>query len=123
VPAEDIVPLLQNLADCLTPGGQMIHCVHLEDHKSTRKTPFKFLTLSRAEYPRELEIERGNRVRWSQWEECLSQVTGMDFDILYKWSREDVPLPSPVDPSVRHTGEADIRISHFGLHGTKKPTG
>ncbi|NQT89154.1 methyltransferase domain-containing protein, partial [bacterium] len=46
VPAEDIVPLLQNLADCLTPGGQMIHCVHLEDHKSTRKTPFKFLTLS-----------------------------------------------------------------------------
>lgn len=123
VPVDDVLPLLQNLSDELTAGGQMLHCVHLEDHRSPNRAPFRFLAVPQEEFTREQQSQRGNRLRRSQWREILSHVEGMDFRFLYEWSRRDRELPPAIDPSVRHVDEEDLRVSHLGLYGCKKPSG
>lgn len=117
VPVVDIEPLLCNLASALSPGGTMIHCIHLEDHKDIIEDPFAFL--SEATYTSRDETERGNRLRRSQWHAIFSQFKEMGFSFIYEWSREDKSLPGEISSSVLYQDEGDLRISHLGVYTSR----
>ena len=119
VPVDDVQALMAGLAAELAHGGRMIHCVHLEDHDGPRKAPFAFLAEPAHSFTRRAQTDRGNRIRWSQWQQILADVPDVQFRCLYRWSRRDRPLPDTIDPAVRHVDEADLRVSHFGVLGTK----
>ena len=119
VPADDVLPLLENLSKDLSPGGRMIHCVHLEDHKDLVNAPFEFLHEPDEKYGRDVQTRRGNRMRRSHWQKVLSLVEGMDFEILYEWRRRDRPPPSIIDSSVLHVDDEDLTTSHIGILGRR----
>lgn len=119
VPQSDILPLLKNLANNLSDGGIMIHCVHLEDHKDFRNAPFDFLSEPEEKFTRHVQNVRGNRLRKSQWRDLLSQVKDMEFRFIYEWKREDKELPSVIDSSIHYVDEEDLRTSHIGILGKK----
>jgi len=115
VPAEDLKPLLHNLVASLAPGGTMIHCIHLEDHKDLERAPFAFLSADARHFGRTVQASRGNRVRSSEWKRIFDNLEGVRCRPMYEWRRDDVPLPSRVDPSVVYADEEDLRVSHLGV--------
>ena len=119
VPAEDVPALLRNLAADLEPGGAMIHAIHLEDHRDIQNRPFSFLAAPAASYGRHLQTEHGNRIRRSEWRRLFDQVADLESRFIYEFSRRDKALPERIDTSIAHEGEADLRISHLGVHGIK----
>lgn len=120
VPHEDVSVLLENLGDSLNPGGTMIHCIHMEDHKDINGNPFEFLKIPGAEYPRNLQSNRGNRIRASEWRNLFDNLKGYESDFIYNYSRLDKPLPESIDASIRYIDEADLRLSHIGVYTRKK---
>jgi hypothetical protein len=120
VPAEEILPLLNNLGRCLSSTGIMIHLIHLEDHKGHSNAPYGFLGIPGERYKREMQRSRGNRIRRSQWKALLSQTEDMEFRFIYEWARRDKELPTQIDPSVLYEDEEDLRISHLGVLGVKR---
>jgi cyclopropane fatty-acyl-phospholipid synthase-like methyltransferase len=113
VPCDDVAPLLANLAEMLSPGGTMLHAIHLEDHRDFGD-PFAFLSIPADSYPRRLQTNRGNRLRGSEWNRLFSQIPGTSTKTLYTYHRRDRALPREIDGSVRHVDEEDLRVSHVG---------
>lgn len=122
VPIDDIVPLLSNIEKDLTEGGIMIHCVHTEDHQGIEDNPFAFLAEPSSTYGKNVQTDRGNRLRSSEWEKLITEVPNMKFSLLYLWCRRDRPLPKHIDSSVRYNDEDDLRTSHLGIIGRKQST-
>jgi hypothetical protein len=121
VPKNDIIPLLNALANNLSDQGMMIHFVHLEDHLNP-DAPFDFLQEPEDKYTPEIQSLRGNRIRKSQWSTLLSQVKDMEFSFLFEWKRRGKALPNVIDSSILYTDEEDLRTSLIGIFG-KKVTG
>ncbi|MFC1601409.1 class I SAM-dependent methyltransferase [Candidatus Sumerlaeota bacterium] len=120
VPHDDARALLSNLVGGLNPGGAMIHCIHLEDHKNTVNEPFKFLAIAGAQYSRAVETDRGNRIRCSEWREMFGELAGTNTELLYRYSRLDKPLPEAIVPGIVCVDEADLRTSHLGVYTRKE---
>ena len=119
VPTTDVTLLLQNLAHDLSPGGTMIHCIHLEDHTDFVHRPFQFLSLPPAAYPRWRQTNTGNRIRASGWERIFNSLDNSSSTFLYSFTRPDVELPSRIDESIHFTDEQDLRTSHLGVFTRK----
>ena len=119
VPVEDVPALLQNLVKCLNPSGTMIHCIHLEDHENIIGNPFAFLRISNEDYTPRVQVERGNRIRSSEWQGVFDAVEGASTDFIYRYSRDDRPLPSPLAPAFVGLEESDLRTSHIGAYTRK----
>jgi hypothetical protein len=120
VPANHILPLLQNITSDLSNGGIMIHLVHLEDHRDSQNAPFGFLGEPEEKFTEEVQGNRGNRIRRSQWRNILFQVRDMDFKFIYEWSRRDGELPKVVDRSINYIDDEDLRVCNIGILGTKE---
>ena len=120
VPREELPSVLGHVAQDLTPGGRMISMVHLEDHRNLATAPFEFLQESVHSYNREMQTERGNRVRPSEWRRLFQGVPGTDVSVFMQSSRYDRPLPPRIDESIFYTDEEDLRGSHLGILLTKK---
>lgn len=120
VACEDVLGLLNSVVADLAPGGTMIHCIHLEDHKNTALRPFDFFSIPLDKYSRAAQGNRGNRIRSSQWQEIFSAIDNTESEVLYEWRRQGKQLPTQIDPSVRNTGEADLRVSHLGIITKKR---
>jgi len=116
VPSDDVPVLLDNLVGGLNPGGTMIHCIHLEDHRDISRRPFDFLSIAETEYTRGLQSERGNRIRCSEWERLFGDLEGTSTDLIYGYSRLDRALPESVCPSISYSDEHDLRTSHIGVY-------
>jgi len=122
VPAGDVEPLLRNLSADLSPGGTMLHCIHLEDHQDLESDPFRFLAEPAERFTPMVQGSRGNRIRRSGWLEILARIGELDTRPLYQWQRLDRPLPPTIDPSVRYNDEEDLRTSHLGLFAVRRGT-
>ena len=119
VPFDDVVPLLRNLVTDLNKNGTMIHRIHLEDHLSISKDPFKFLTIPEKKYSRDLQSTRGNRIRKSTWMKIFHEIPNIKSEVMYEWSRNDINLPSEIDQSIEFDNQIDLKISHLGLFSKK----
>lgn len=119
IPVDEIAPLLKNIALSLKPGGAMLHCIHMEDHRDFNN-PFDFLSMSRDSYPPDIQTIRSNRVRRSQWHTFFRETEGIEYTFIYEWSRNDRALPKDIDPSIIYEDEKDLRVSHLGVYGIKK---
>ncbi|HHS13418.1 MAG TPA: hypothetical protein ENN03_06575 [bacterium] len=115
VAREDIQNLLINAADILSDEGSMIHEIHLEDHLNFHQDPFAFFTLPASSYGREKQGSRGNRIRYSEWLRIFQSIPNTVSRPLYAHRRVDKPFPERIDPSIVHTGEDDLRVSHVGM--------
>lgn len=120
VPVDDIPSLLSHLSADLSPGGHMIHAIHLEDHRDIQNHPFPFLAESGASFGRQQQSDHGNRLRRSTWHHLFAEQSALQTRFLYEFSRLEKPLPDTIDPSVSHQGEDDLRISHLGVFSTKE---
>lgn len=102
------VEQVQDFAEKLhSLGRSQFHLIHLEDHYHSVDNPFGFLALD--SYPSELQLERGNRVRASEWIKLFPSGK-----IIRKIVR-DKPL-SGVSKSISFTDEIDLRTSHLWIH-------
>ncbi len=119
VPAVHVAPLLKNLADSLNPGGSMVHCIHLEDHRDFND-PFVFLSASEGDYTDKVQTIRGNRIRRSQWRRFFGEIPGIESRFIYEWSRIDRKLPEKISPEVLYENEQDLRVTHLGVYSEKK---
>jgi cyclopropane fatty-acyl-phospholipid synthase-like methyltransferase len=119
IPVNDVFPLLNNVTRSLRPGGAMVHCIHLEDHKDFDR-PFDFLSINKDSYPREVQTIRSNRIRRSQWHNIFSQLNDIDFHFIYEWKRNDRSLPEEIDQSISYEDDNDLRVSHLGVYAVKK---
>ncbi|MBX3465733.1 MAG: hypothetical protein KF878_02405 [Planctomycetes bacterium] len=113
VPADDVEPLLANVATDLAPGGVMLHAIHLEDHLDPARAPFRFL--AERPFPPGEQGQRGNRLRASEWRRRVAALPGLETRDLYAWRRDAALLPRDVDPAVAHEGPDDLRTSHLAL--------
>jgi hypothetical protein len=123
VPFDDVPALLANVSADLGDRGQMLHAMNLEDPWNLQNDPFGFLGISSSEYGRQEQNRRGNRIRKSGWTELFDQLDSDTWRILYSYSRYDRPLPTSIDESVRYVDEADLRVSHIGVHLTARSVG
>lgn len=112
--------LLKNLWADLSPGGRMIHCIHLEDHLDLQNDPLAFLGSGDEALTPEFQASRGNRIRAGQWLALFGALPGAEVRALYQYQRQDRPLPSRIAPQVVHDGENDLRTSHIGVLVTKR---
>ena len=115
VTVDEVPLLLANLADDLSPGGAMIHAIHLEDHRDMVARPLAFLGEAGESYTPAVQGDRGNRIRACQWGEIFAAVPDTRHRLLYRWVRRDKPLPAAIDPSVKYVDEEDLRTSHLGV--------
>lgn len=120
VPNDDVSALLNNLVESLNLGGTMIHCIHLEDHKNINRYPFDFLNIAENQYTRNLQSERGNRIRCSEWRRIFENLEGTNTDFIYSYSRLDKALPESIDSSISYYDEHDLRTSHIGVYTRKE---
>ena len=119
VPNDDVSALLNNLVESLNQSGTMIHCIHLEDHKDIKRNPFDFMKIAENQYTREIQSERGNRIRCSEWKRIFDGLEGTDTNFIYSYSRLDKSLPESIDPSISYCDEHDLRTSHIGVYTRK----
>ena len=115
VPVDDALPLLKNLNDCLNKGGKMVHRIHLEDHSSIAKDPFKFLATPLKDYPRAKQTELGNRIRTSEWKRIFGELEGSVSSSFFEYVRSEKPVPSTIDSSIVYTDEDDLKSSNVGM--------
>ena len=119
VPQDDIRGLLENLLHDLTPGGTMIHSIHLEDHGDIDRRPFDFLELPTSAYPRWRQTNTGNRIRASVWNEIFGNIANSQTRSIYSFKRTDVELPAQIDKSIEYSDEQDLRTTHLGVFTRK----
>lgn len=119
VPCEDVSLLLKNVVADLSPGGTMIHNIHLEDHRDISGNPFAFLSIPGEQYTRSLQSSRGNRIRKSVWQEYFSGIEDAKSALIYEWSRRDKELPAHIDHSIHYEDIEDLRISHIAVYTRK----
>ena len=114
VPLDDINNLVKNLSLSLKKNGFMLHCIHLEDHKSSSK-PFDFLSINSKSFDSINQTRRGNRLRCSNWIDIFSKIDETNSELIYKWIRKDKLLPKFIDNSIQFIDEEDLRVSHIGI--------
>lgn len=119
VPRDDISPLLNSLYSKLNADGDMIHWIHLEDHRNFSQ-PFAFFSIPESEYTKALQTRHGNRVRASEWKQYFNLISGAKNQAHSEFQRLDRPLPSDRDKSLSSFSEDDLRTSHILMH-TRKP--
>lgn len=112
VPLGELPGLLTATSELLAPGGVVMHFVDLEDHLDPRGAPFDFLAPA-AEWGDAECGTRGNRVRFSHWESFFADSGELKWRFPYVPVRHDAPLPETIDPTIRHTDEADLRRTAF----------
>lgn len=120
VPVHNAEKLLRNLSHCLNPGGSMIHCIHLEDHKDSQSAPFEFLKIAHDEYTEFEQQQRGNRMRVSHWQKIFESLENCSSSAIYSHIREDVKPPIVSDLSVSYESEDELRVSHVGFFTRKE---
>lgn len=118
VPSADVQQLLHGLFDSLLPGGQMAHSIHMEDHRNFGR-PFDHLLIDNAEYDRDMQTSRGNRLRRSSWIKHFEALPSRELKVIKSFDRLDVPLPESVDSGVEYESEEDLRGSHLGMFVVK----
>ncbi|MDA7662048.1 class I SAM-dependent methyltransferase [Verrucomicrobia bacterium] len=114
VQKSDVGDLLFNMGQMLKENGQMLHAIHLEDHRDFQNKPFDFLSIDGSAYTPELQASRGNRIRYSQWMNEFKKIPNTLSKPVYANHRE-VKLPS-IDKSIEHRGEEDLKVSHLCVH-------
>ena len=112
---EDIGDILANLLESLNPKGVMIHNIHLEDHRSIVENPFAFLDTEGSLYTKKSQAQRGNRIRYSEWIQIFETLEQTTTTTLYRYSRDDRPIPKSIDEEISYVDEDDIRVSHIGI--------
>lgn len=120
IPKNEITQLLNNLISNLSENGIMFHLIHLEDHLDIANKPFDFLAESDEYFTKEMQNQRGNRIRRSHWDNIFSSVDNLDHQFVFEWSRLNKNLPDKIDESIHYIDEADLRVSHIGVFGKKK---
>jgi hypothetical protein len=120
IPNNEIVQLLNNLVNSLSKNGMMFHLIHLEDHLDITNKPFEFLAEPKEYFTKAMQNQRGNRIRKSEWEKIFSSIDNLDYRFVFEWSRQDRDLPSKIDSSIDYLDEADLRVSHLGVFGSKR---
>ncbi len=115
VPKDDVPVLFANLMHDLTPGGAMLHAIHLEDIQDFARHPLDFLSIAAGQYTPEEQNRRGNRLRASSWISLLSAQPQCRTRALYAWQRPEHMLPAHIDSAVHYTDTDDLRTSHLGL--------
>lgn len=106
---DSLESLLHNLSTMMSATGSQFHFIHLEDHANLNE-PFNFLVLSN--YPEQLQLERGNRIRASEWIKLFSKNNKVE--IIHAWKRNK-PLPDYIDNTIKYSDREDLKISHLGL--------
>jgi hypothetical protein len=119
IPSKDVPAVLRNLNQDLKAGGEMLHCIHLEDHKDAAANPFAFLSIPNKQYFPSNESDRGNRLRKSGWEKEFQKLENLTTKLFYSWSCNDKKLPDTIDSSVQYSNESDLRVSHIGINVKK----
>jgi hypothetical protein len=103
---------LLNLKNSLNFHGIMIHAVHLEDHSYFDKNkPFEFLKVDSSKYQEFESINRGNRLRKSQWEAIFKNLE-FEYEFIYEFERK-CRLPEKIDEQFMKLD--NIYTSHFGV--------
>lgn len=120
IPKTEIMQLLNNLVSNLSENGMMFHHIHLEDHLDIANKPFDFLAEPNEYFTKQMQNQRGNRIRKSHWNNIFSGVDNLEYQFVFEWSRQDKDLPKKIDPSIRYIDEADLRVSNIGVFGKKK---
>ena len=120
IPNNEIMQLLNNLISNLSENGMMFHLIHLEDHLDITNKPFDFLAEPNKYFTKEVQNQRGNRIRRSHWDNIFSSVDNLEHKFVFEWSRQDKNLPKKIDSSIQYIDEADLRVSHIGVFGKKK---
>ena len=119
IPLDDVAAVLATLASALRPGGQMLHAVHLEDHRNFIDDPWAFLGVPSAEWDRTAQTAFGNRLRASQWRHTFRETAGLESQISWSWSRYDRPLPPQIESSIGVTDPNDLQVGGILIHSTK----
>lgn len=114
---ENLIKVLNNLRQCLSQNGEMLHTIHLEDHDSSN--PFDYLKEDKDFYLAKKHQTHSNRIRFSTYDELFLKL-GLSYSYLYKWIRSNVALPSNIDSNLKYTDESDIRTSHFAVYMSLK---
>ena len=110
--------ILANLYAMLTPGGTMIHCIHLEDHRDFDEAPFAFLS-SDTDWKDGDDDARGNRLLAPDWERFGRSLPGAIVTVAKRTAREG-RLPVELHPQFVRYDPADLLIGWL-LLGVKKP--
>ena len=115
VPIKDVSKLIEKLNNLLSDDGFMIHCIHLEDHKVKKKTPFDFYSIPSNSFLEKDQNDRGNRLRKNQWISILKSLN-IDHKIFYSYKRKKNCIPYKIDRSINFTDENDLLTSHIGIY-------
>jgi hypothetical protein len=118
VPTESIRPLLTSVTADIKPGGCMIHCIHLEDHRNFN-APFDFYTEPATAFDSRTQTIRGNRIRRSEWATIFNELPLTNSRELYAYRRTNRPVPAAIDGSIKFVDDDDLRITHLGVLTTK----
>ncbi len=120
VEEENVLKLVENASSGLKTKGKMVHAIHLEDHKDIVNNPFEFLKEPDSIFTKEVQNERGNRIRCNKWLEMFDKVKNVDYKVLYTWMRKDKDLPEKIDSKISYKDENDLKTSHLGILCEKK---
>lgn len=120
VKPDDLRPILSALEKCVRPGGTAIHFVGIDDHNDPARAPLAFLAENYA-WNDDMAKERGNRIRFSEWQRHFHDTGSMDWTFPYRSVRMNPPRPERLDPTIRYHDEEDLRTSEFLAVG-KKPS-
>ena len=112
VPPAELPGLLAATSGLLAPGGVALHFVDLEDHRDPRGAPFAFLAPA-PEWTDAQCGERGNRLRFAEWQRLLSEHTTLAWKFPYVAVRYDTPLPATFDAGIKSKDEDDWRTTAF----------
>lgn len=120
IPTNQVSQMIFQLKEMLSPGGIMLHAIHLEDHHPSQNNPFAFLSESE-NYDINQQLSRGNRLRKSTWQKLFNQYPDMKSQLIYEWARTDknIVLPTAIDRSIEYFDEQDLRVTHIGVLSTK----
>jgi hypothetical protein len=110
--------LLEKSIDALKPGGYCIHFIDLEDHLDAKHAPFAFLS-SESEWRDDDCITRGNRWRFSVWQQHLRRFADMEWYFPYIAVRNDASLPMDIDDNISYVNADDLRTAAFVAVGKK----
>jgi hypothetical protein len=118
VPTGQIASVLANLATDLTPGGFMVHRIHLEDHRAIDDDPFAFL--EETSFDSGEQGRRGNRIRPSEWMRMFEATPGLESRPLFLWTNPDARLPAHIDPSIRYVDKEDLLACNLCVLSIKR---
>jgi len=121
VPENEISSLINESVLAMRPGGFCMHFVDIEDHFSyynSKTGPFAFLSAD-IDWDESKCFERGNRLRFSVWQDLFLQHEGMEWRFPYVAVQHNAEIPLTIDKNIKHQNEDDLRTSAFLVVGKK----